>query len=134
MFLFRTNNLRNLYGLSRSYDHRSIAIVPQFVKTGAQTGVNAVGAVVGGVASVTGSVAGAVVDGVTTVTTAVGDAKDQIIATGIIQNVNTLNAVKRQLHLRGEPDNVTIALDVNIGVAKVTLTTTYTPKPKPPLE
>ncbi|AYV82346.1 MAG: hypothetical protein Homavirus34_2 [Homavirus sp.] len=111
--------------------HRNITLIPQFIKNGvsAVTGsvVNGANTVVGGVSTVTSTVTGAVSDGVSAVTGVIGDTKDQLIAVGIIQNVNTLNAVKRSLRQRNEPDPITISLAVNLGVANVNLTTIYKP-------
>lgn len=78
---------------------RFIAIIPQFVRSG-----------------------------VNTVTDAVTDTKDQIIAKGIMQNVGTLNAIKKEMRDRNEPDPITITLSVNFGVANTILTTTYVPE------
>jgi hypothetical protein len=89
--------------------------------------VTGVSTVTGGVVTGVTTVAGGVVSGVNTVTGFIGDAKDQVIATGVLQNVNTLNAIKKSLRQRKETDPITIAMAVNLGVANVTLTTVFNP-------
>ena len=74
--------------------------------------------------------ANAVGSGVNVVTDAIGSTKDDLIASAVLQNVNTLNAIKQRLKDRGDRDSLTIRLTVTTGIATIDLSTQYTPEPQ----